>query len=42
MLQHAVLRPPMDEIETPPAEVMRLLGYREGRTRLAGRDVALV
>jgi len=32
----------MDEIEAPPAEVMRLLGYREGRTRLAGRDVALV
>lgn len=42
MLPHAILRPPMDEIEAPLAEVVRLLGYREGRTRLSGRDVALV
>lgn len=42
MLQYTILCPSADQLSAPPAEVMRLLGYREGRTRLAERDVALV
>lgn len=41
-LPQTILRPPAVDLATPLPEVMRLLGYREGRTRLAERDLPLV
>jgi len=41
-LPHAVLRPAAADLAAPLPAVMRLLGYRAGRTRLAERDLALV
>ncbi|MEW8977061.1 MAG: hypothetical protein AB2385_01540 [Symbiobacterium sp.] len=42
MLAHTILRPPAAQLSLPPQDVLRLLGYREGRTRLTRRDEELV
>lgn len=42
MLAHAVLRPGAAELAAPLGEVMRLLRYREGRTQVTARDLALL
>lgn len=42
MLSHAILRPRAAELAAPLPEVMRLLRYQEGRTRVTARDLALL
>jgi|GEM_PF-57069 len=42
MLAHTILRPGATELAAPLHEVMRLLRYREGRTRVTERDLALL
>lgn len=41
-LPRTVLRPPAAELALNRLDVMRLLGYKEGRTQLDGRHLALV